>query len=150
MTTLLILLALLAAPQFRVREAATSALSPANSITLPFLLWSEKHHPSPEGRRRSQGIVDRWYAANADRLAAALGRLPWIDRGICGWLDFLAEARIKTGTPGSPHWPDYAEGCRLWVRDRIAARLPYQGELRRLWLEEWQYRFWRQGEWWCW
>ncbi len=137
---LLILLALLGSPRFTVREAAQRLLTPATDLTLKVLEWHEARAPSPEVQCRCRMLVNAYYLLHAERLALALGPLPWLDAGIAGYNDYLAAASPGADGAGDPDYAKWASATRLWVKDRIAARLPYKGTLTRLWALELDYR----------
>ncbi len=151
MAILLVLIALLAHPRFTVRESAQRILHPVNEFSLPIVEYYEKHHFSLEGRRRCGQLVNRYYQANARAIASRLGRMPWVDGGgvVCGWGELLAEGRLLVPVQGGPDYAEYAMATRLWVEQRIAARMEYQSVLRELWRWEWAWR-WRATDFpWC-
>lgn len=150
MIWLLVLFTMLVSPRFQHRDTASKILTPANVITIHLLKHIETSHYSLEARNRARRIVNQWYQANAEFISLQLGRMPWIDKNICGWRDWLAKARNNVISSGSPNWIDYSEATRLYVQVLIATRTSFQSELQRLWRIEWQYRWQVQGEWFPW
>lgn len=113
----------LGSPDFRTREAATQALARLGAASLPFLEIAERSRDR-EVATRARAIIDRWYAANAERIAAGVigERAPWI----CGddGQAYLERARKQVGIQGPPDWSDYRLATKLMVEDMVRGRRP--------------------------
>lgn len=155
-TFLLTLLLLLDAPQWRLREVATSALTRLAPLVLEALERAERDG-SPEAARRCSAILGHYYRANADRLSRRLKDLPPIGlmgRWVIGqsyddsWIVWAVMLHYECQALGGQRaaswvargaWWDFddppevqREATRLWLRDLIAARQDVQAALARL------------------
>src|SRR5829696_8475369 len=74
--SLLLLVALLDAPSYRVREAAHAGLKEVAPAVA--LAWGEGHL-SPEGRARCRTLLAAHCARNAEAVSKSLGPLPSIE-----------------------------------------------------------------------
>ena len=137
MILLLILVSMLDCPRWWAREAATRALTPANTLTLPLLEWIEEHG-SVEAGRRARRINNQWYEGNAARLSHQVGKMPWIDSSVvgnaCEWLE------LTRNYPAGSDWLNYREATRLIIESKIRCRQPYAQLLKNLWAAELHWR----------
>ncbi len=139
-TAFLILVTLLGADSFKVREAAHVSLARADWLAVDALLAGERS-PCQETARRCEAMLNDLHKRHAVKLADAAEPLtgwPWMD---CGGLDdplcyetrshYMYAARSKLDWT-EPFWFASSEATRMLVIDRIAARQPWRHIVARL------------------
>ncbi len=114
--------AMLGSPSWHTREFAHSALQ-SRPDAVP-VLRAACCCRCPETAGRAQQILGKHCRDNADRMTAAMGRMPWIDdldwsypdRDLIVWL-YLEKGRKAVGYGSPPAWEDYRCATSLYVRD---------------------------------
>jgi hypothetical protein len=150
------------AADWRTRERAQRALGPVAEVCPDLVEDLERHHPSLEVRRRCQFVMDHWYRTHAEALSrrtfpAGWKKLPKISSH-SSWWDWCSDWRDDTCdyymTKAGATYDEVTavwslsdrvarEATRLWLRDRLAARLPWRQQLDQLAAEE--ERLWARG-----
>lgn len=112
-----IFIAGLGSDDFAKRERCDRVLRLMGDNAIFSLLIAEQSR-NTEIAVRARKILSSWHAANAERWADSLGKLPWI------WdhHHYLTQARKKTGFCSGPDWTDYREATRLLVIDLYSNR----------------------------
>jgi hypothetical protein len=147
----LVVVTLCGSPNYRMREAAGGRLKLASEVCPGVVLAGEKSNDA-EIRERCRQTMGRWFARHADELANAQGKLPRIDNapGLSDWESggrFEEFACYIKDAGGSVHYMASKYDCnywwntgenvcreatRLWLRDRIAARVPWRDQLEEI------------------
>lgn len=138
---LILLLPLLLTPQlghrsFRVREAAHKRLGALGCLARPALELAAGH-PDLEVRRRSEQLRAPWVEEVAEAKSRRIMKvLPWITEEEVGeyaqaYYLFLA-SKTHFRKPGHPHFPEYREATRLWVKSQILQKRPRREVLEAL------------------
>lgn len=130
---------------FRTRERATAMLAKLSDVGIEKLKVAEKC-ADPEVAARCKPLVDAWYRKNAhlvvdQLLAPGWKSFPWAWALWDEYYEFdaevtrygnLAGANFHFTNPDNVDWKIRSDATRLWMIDRLKARLPCDSILQQL------------------
>ena len=151
--SLILLIGLLDARSFRVREKAHKNLANLGSLAVPILEHYEKKSHSEEVRRRCYSLLTPFLkeisGRKAEKLLKRWPHVPWLSMShggygnvnIWDYLDIRAQERTKDGE-AAPDYTYWRLSTKEWVRRQFANRVSeyvIETELTRMYGEERNY-----------
>lgn len=147
---LAVLLSQLGSEDFGTRERAHKALAQLGPAAHSHL-WISQQSKCPETAARSRQMLARWYAENAEALAAVHAPFPWWTwetkwPGCEDRAEYMTAAQKIVGYGARPTWLDERMAAQLFVTDlyrRQYSRKTIDDWLAERWEEErrWKARF---------